>query len=159
MTETRELPYLSVQEQLEAAYAELRKLSGTLGAVYDRDVYLRAELYEPPLPTNLQELPGTLPDRSSEMRGALTERVQEKAKEVLGREISLRELRLMPYLQFVLMNNQRLEPHKINQEEREILSSWREAGWLEGGASGVAVTKQFWDALNELLWLSYVDCE
>lgn len=91
------------------------------------------------------------------MRGQLTPEVQQKAVEVLGREISREELRLMPYVQYVMMNEQRIDANRINTSEREILSSWRSEDWIEGGAGGLAVSKHFWDALSEILWLSYVN--
>jgi hypothetical protein len=90
------------------------------------------------------------------MRGKLTEAVQDEALAELGREITQAELRLMPYIQWVMMNNQRLEPNKIHQGEREILATWREEGYIEGGASGLAISKEFWDAINQIMWLSYV---
>lgn len=89
-------------------------------------------------------------------RGMMTDEIQSLCKEKIGREISIRELRLMPYIQYTMMNGQRLEINKINQEEREILSKWKEKGWIEGGASGLSITKEFWDFLNEVMWLGYV---
>lgn len=62
----------------------------------------------------------------------------------------------MPYIQFVMMNEQRIDPRKINEKERDILSGWRARGWIEGGASELSVTKEFWDAMSEILWLGYV---
>lgn len=90
------------------------------------------------------------------MRGALTNNIKAKSKELLGYEISLTELRLMPYVQFVMTNEQRIDPTKINQKERAILSYWREKGYIEGGAGGLAITKEFWDAMCEILFLGYV---
>jgi len=90
------------------------------------------------------------------MRGKLTDDISKKATELLGIDITVRELRLMPYIQYVMMNDQRIEPRKINKEEREILSKWRDKKWIEGGASGLTITKTFWDAINEILWLGYV---
>jgi hypothetical protein len=92
-------------------------------------------------------------------RGMLTDRVKKKAKELLGYEITQRELRLMPYIQYQMMNEQKIEPVRINEEERQILSEWRKKGFIEGGASGLSITKQFWDAINEILFLGYVDIE
>ena len=90
-------------------------------------------------------------------RGQLTEAVKAKSKELLGYEIGVTELRLMPYVQYVMMNEQRIDPNKCNGDDREILSKWRKAGHIEGGASGLAITREFWDILCEILFMSYVD--
>lgn len=93
------------------------------------------------------------------MRGTLTQAIKDKSQEMLGHVITVRELRLMAYVQYIMMNEQRIDPNKINQEEREVLSKWRTAGHMEGGASGMAITKEFWDAMCEILWLGYVAYE
>lgn len=90
------------------------------------------------------------------MRGMLTQAIKDKSQEMLGYVITVRELRLMAYVQYVMMNEQRIDPNKINQEEREVLSKWRTAGHMEGGASGMEITKEFWDIMCEILWLGYV---
>lgn len=90
-------------------------------------------------------------------RGQLTDRIREKSKELLGYEITQQELRLMPYLQYVMVNEQRINPNRINTEEHEILSKWRKADYIEGGASGLGMTKEFWDIITELIFLGYVD--
>jgi hypothetical protein len=90
------------------------------------------------------------------MRGELTNKIKAKSKELLGYEITEEELRLMPYIQYQMMNEQRLDIAKISSSEREILSSWREKEYIDGGASGLAITKEFWDAINQILWIGYV---
>lgn len=90
------------------------------------------------------------------MRGALTEEIQDIAKRMIKREITIRELRLIPYIQFVMVNDQKLEPNKISQEEREILRKWKDAGFVEGGATGLSITKEFWDFMCEVLFEGYV---
>lgn len=90
------------------------------------------------------------------MRGALTESITSAAKKRLGVDLTQAELRLMPYIQYTMMNNQRIDPNAINADERKILSTWRKREWIEGGAGGLSITKEFWDALNELMWLGYV---
>ena len=90
------------------------------------------------------------------MRGLLTEEVQCIAKEFLGREITVRELRLYPYLDFLMKNQQRIDPRKVNQEERDVLSVLKQEKHVEGGASGLSMTKEFYDYINEVLWYSYV---
>lgn len=88
-------------------------------------------------------------------RGQITQHINAKAKELLGKEISQAELRLMPYAQYCIVNGKNIEPNKINAEEREILSAWRNMGWISGGAADFCMTKGFWDAIHEILWLGY----
>ena len=90
------------------------------------------------------------------MRGQLTERIQELAKGFLGREITTLELRLYPYLDFIMKNGQRIDPNKINKEDRGILQKLREEEHIEGGASGLSMTKEFYDYINQVLWFGYV---
>lgn len=91
-------------------------------------------------------------------RGHLTEEIDRKATELLGVKINQVELRLLPYVQFELMNNRHIERHKVNAQERELLEQWRTRGWIQGGERGsLSCTKEFWDAMNEILWLGYVD--
>lgn len=92
-------------------------------------------------------------------RGQLTDRIKAKSKELLGYEMNVTELRLMPYIQYQMMNEQRIDPWKVNEEDRKILQKWREAGHIEGGASGLGITKEFWDIINEILFLGYVDTD
>jgi len=89
-------------------------------------------------------------------RGALNDKVQELAQEFLGREITVRELRLYPYLDYTMKNEQKITPSRINQEERDVLRVLKNEGHIEGGASGLAMTKEFYDYINQVLWYSYV---
>ena len=90
------------------------------------------------------------------MRGVLTEEIQRIARRRFGRTITLRELRLMPYIQYVMVNEQRIDIRKINSEEREVLKKWREEKHIEGGASGLSITEYFWDTINEIIFQGYV---
>lgn len=90
-------------------------------------------------------------------RGALSQKCSDKSREVMGREITLTELRLMPYIQYVMCNEQRIDPRKVNQDEREVLELWRKEGHIQGGASGLSITKEFWDAINEIIFIAYVE--
>jgi hypothetical protein len=92
-------------------------------------------------------------------RGQLTPRIIGKSVELLGYEMNQTELRLMPYIHYVMTNEQKLDISKINQEEREILSKWRKLGYIEGGASGLKITKDFWNVLCEIVFLGYVDID
>jgi len=54
-------------------------------------------------------------------RGMLTTDVNKIAEIMIGRKISLRELRLIPYIQYVMCNDRKLKIPLINAEERKIL--------------------------------------
>lgn len=90
-------------------------------------------------------------------RGMLTERIKKASLELLGYEMCVVELRLMPYIVYVMMNEQKLDPRKINDEERSIFSKWRSKGYVEGGMGGLRITKEFWHILTEIVMLGYVD--
>jgi hypothetical protein len=92
-------------------------------------------------------------------RGMLTQRIKRKSVELLGYEINTTELRLMAYIQYVIVNEQRIDPRKINQEERAILSLWRKMEHIEGGASGLRISEEFWNIICEIIKLGYVDID
>jgi hypothetical protein len=90
-------------------------------------------------------------------RGVLTTKVRVKALETLGREITTAELRLMPYLLHLALDWKTVDPRKVNQQERAILHRWRQAGWIEGGASSrIIIKRDFWRAITELLYFAYI---
>ena len=89
------------------------------------------------------------------MRSGITKEIKEKSKELLGYEITWVELRLMPYIQYVLENTRKIDRAKINEEEEEIIQKWMDQGWILK-RDPLAVTKKFWDAMSELIWLAYV---
>jgi len=89
-------------------------------------------------------------------RGMLTEKAKEIAMNFLGRDITVRELRLYPYIDYQIKNGQRINPNKINGEERMILSTLREDGHINGGASGLSITREFYDYLQDILFETYV---
>ena len=92
-------------------------------------------------------------------RGQLTDRIKEKSKELLGYEITQIELRLMPYIQYQMTNEQKINPNNINTDEKKILQKWRNNQHIDGGASGLKISKHFWDIICEILFLGYVDVD
>ena len=90
------------------------------------------------------------------MRGQLTEEIQKLSKDFLYREITVHELRLYSYLDYQMKNEQKLDPRRVNQEDRDVLSVLRVEGHIEGGASGLTMTKEFYDYISQVLWLGYV---
>ncbi len=89
-------------------------------------------------------------------RGALTDEIQQLANEFLGRPIATVELRLYPYLDYLMKNEQKINPQHINGVDRDTLQILREEGHIEGGASGLSMTKEFYDYINQVLWYGYV---
>ena len=94
---------------------------------------------------------------AEQKRGQLTERIKRKSVELLGYEIDQEELRLMPYILTVMMNEQKIQIRHIGGGERGILKKWREAGHIEGGASGLQITEEFWNIICDIVRLGYVD--
>ena len=92
-------------------------------------------------------------------RGTLTDKIQEIAVKHTGSKITQEELRLLPYVQYVMMNGQKLDIAKISSSERDILKKWKDAEYIEGGASGLAITREFWDFMCDILFEAYVDTE
>jgi|GEM_PF-968150 len=100
-------------------------------------------------------------------RGILTQRIIEKSNELLGYSINQKELRLMAYVQYQLINSQKLKREHINSEEQAILKKWRSKGYILTGVTKekgrpmnsekISVTKSFYNAMNAILWLGYVD--
>jgi hypothetical protein len=90
-------------------------------------------------------------------RGAISKSLKAKSKELLGYEIDRDEYRLMPYVQFVMMNEQRLDARKVSMDELAILTKWENKGWILFVDDKLAVTKAFWDILSELLFIGYVE--
>ncbi len=90
-------------------------------------------------------------------RGQLTDRIKVKSKELLGYEIDQIELRLMPYIQYIMVNEQKLDLNHINTEERKIIQRWKKLEHIQGGASGLGITKEFWNIICEIILLGYVD--
>lgn len=81
------------------------------------------------------------------MRGILTEEAKKKYR------ITQKELRLLPYLQYLIMNHAPIDHAKIDSKEREILQKWKEEGKIEYSCtSPCACTKEFWDWMHDVLW-------
>jgi hypothetical protein len=95
-----------------------------------------------------------------ENRGALTPEIESLGETFLGKKMTQQELRLLPYLDYCSKNNG-IQPNRINQEEREILSGWRKKGFLDYSSSPtsgyLSLRRDFYDFMNNVLWLAYVD--
>ena len=84
-------------------------------------------------------------------RGIITEEIKEKY------HMTLKECRLIPYVQYLLVNQMAIDPLKIDAEERKILQTWRDKGYITFSMrEPLTVSREFWDIMNNFLWDSYV---
>lgn len=95
-------------------------------------------------------------------RGTLTEEINNTAKKFLNRELSTTELRLYPYIDYCIKNTGAMQYSKINKEELEILEMLENEGYIYRHTGGmgtfyIAIRKDFYDFIQEILWLAYVE--
>lgn len=95
-------------------------------------------------------------EKQMNMRGVLTEEIQSKAKAFLNREISVKELRLYPYIDFLVKNDFRGYTSKLDWEEREILENLSEEGHLIYSEEKIVLARDFYDFIEDILAESYV---
>lgn len=90
-------------------------------------------------------------------RGQLTTGIQLMAVKFWGRNITQTELRLYPYVHSCAINARRLDPEKINLEEREIMQLWKATDHFSGGISydSLYLSKEFFDFINDMLYYAY----
>lgn len=89
--------------------------------------------------------------KPTKRRGCLTPEIKKKYG------VSIKQLRLLPYLQDCLMNSRPIDPNKIDAEERKILQEWRDQGHITFSMSETCTcTKKFWDIMSEILYDAYV---
>ena len=65
-----------------------------------------------------------------QQRGVLTEEIQKKSKELLGYDLIENELRLMPYIQYIVTNEKRIYRENLNALDKAILEFWVEKGYI-----------------------------
>jgi len=88
-------------------------------------------------------------------RGMLTDEVQDVARAVLGREITMTELRLMPYMVHCLLDGGKVNNLKL--DEHSVLRQWEAEGFLRITNNRTAcVTLEFWTAMTRILAEGYV---
>lgn len=104
-------------------------------------------------------------------RGELTKAVIEAAQSYGLETLTREELRLIPYLQYCLTNDMRIDLQRINRQEVGILAAWQQDGHVVAGLSPggrvlmssdapkLAVTQNFWNMMSHVLWLAYVNYE
>ena len=90
--------------------------------------------------------------KDTDKRGILTDAVRDKYP-----TLDRKKLRLLPYLQYLIMNSMPVDPAKIDSEERAILGEWRAKGYISYSMiEPCACTREFWDMMNDVLFDTYV---
>ena len=80
---------------------------------------------------------------------------KEEFKEKYGLE-NVKELRLIPYFQYLVINNLPIDYAKINLVERDILHKWKNERKIDYSMThACSCSKEFWNWMNEVLWDSY----
>jgi len=99
------------------------------------------------------------PVETKQGRGQLTQRIKDKSKELFGYELTVRQLRLIPYILNVMQNDKTIDRRRINDEEFDIIIQWENENHLTYSVASceLTITKDFWDKANEILFLGYVD--
>lgn len=91
-------------------------------------------------------------------RGMLCESVINKSKEFLRVEISQKELRLYPYLDYIWKNGGRIDLSKVDNEEMDIIDTRiNEGHMLVDSDSKIYPTRKFYDYVQDILADTYVN--
>lgn len=90
-------------------------------------------------------------------RGMLCESVINKSKEFLGEEITIKELRLYPYLDYVWKNGGCIELSKITREENNIIKKRASEGHMIKEGTSIYPTREFYDYVQDILADTYVE--
>lgn len=93
-------------------------------------------------------------------RGKLTERIKNDPYIInwLGREITLEELRLYPHLQYLAVNNRKIDRRKISRAEGKIIEALEEAELLKTKPR-VKPDRKLWNLMCHVIYMGYVDYE
>lgn len=91
-------------------------------------------------------------------RGALTDELKAFYLEKTKRELTKRELRLLPFLLHCGLNNGNISSSKINSDEVAILESLDEADLIfySRGGEMIGITEEYFDIICEVLKHSYL---
>jgi hypothetical protein len=90
----------------------------------------------------------------------LSKDTQLTAKGLLGRELTVRDVRLYPYIDYCSKNNE-FHRERINEEERTLLQELRDKKLIEYSSSPtlsyVKMSPTFYRFICNVLWETYVD--
>jgi hypothetical protein len=88
---------------------------------------------------------------------ALSYETKRDARMILGHDITLRELRLLPYIDWCCKNSC-FHYERINMEEMAILKDWEAKNLLRIGEM-LHISQYFYTFMSRVLWDAYVEKE
>lgn len=92
------------------------------------------------------------------MRGMLTDKIQEKAVSFLNREITQKELRLYPYIDYSIKNGcYGWSYDKMDEEEIKILNKLYDEKHIVYYPDKIIVTRKFYNYIQDILPTGYVE--
>lgn len=95
--------------------------------------------------------------KDSEQRGMLTDVAQKKAMAFLGEEITVKELRLYPYLDYCWKNGGYVDRRKLDEEEQDVIIHREKQGHLKREYGGYNTpSRAFYDFVQDILAETYV---
>ncbi len=93
-------------------------------------------------------------------RGQLSPEIQNISKEFFGYEITKTDLRLFPYILYIIQNNRYFETIKLNHEEIILLNTWKDKKLINPSFTNGEITtisKKFYDYITQIIWLGYIN--
>ena len=92
------------------------------------------------------------------MRGMWTDKSQEKAVSFLNREITQKELRLYPYIDYSIKNDcYGWSYDKMDEEEIKILNKLYDEKHIVYSPEKIIVTRKFYNYIQDILATGYVE--
>lgn len=92
------------------------------------------------------------------MRGMLTDKIQEKAVLFLNREITQKELRLYPYIDYSIKKGcYGWSYDKMDEEEIKILNKLYDEKHIVYYPDKIIVTRKFYNYIQDILATGYVE--
>ena len=88
-------------------------------------------------------------------RGQITDGVKKVSMGQLGYAIDTAELRLMPYLQYCMVNSEAMSERRMNDGDHKVLRKWKGKGFIDSAGLRPKLTKKFYVAIMEILCVAY----
>lgn len=88
-------------------------------------------------------------------RGMLTDDLKKTWKAVMGEGLTVRKLRLLPFVDYSIKNGNTIPAVNLEPAEMEILEQWHEDGHILYDGEKVYVTMPFYTAMQTVLFYGY----